>query len=716
MRNATFTIAARSAARASVRAATWAGLAWAGLSACGSPPENQPPPDPGCALETPAEKTPGYPFDPKLFRDQVWPVLAGSCMGSGCHSGPNGIGNFSVWAVSDDQCDFVNTFEQVAAQTDLDNRPENSRVYLAVAGSKPGHVSLQSKPAELQVLLDYARDAFDRKQKDNPTRPGVSFDLAHYQTEIDPLFAKNGCLIGGCHDPDGNGGGFSLAVGPALDSDEMEANFDQVVLRTETGQGKAGASLSEIYVRTQNVHYNASFAPADAAKLLDWISAAIPDTGEVPKCTDSARFNLGVFNAEIMPILDGRLDLEDRGGGVGPGCTRCHAARTGPGQLHLVEGAPAAENLERFACFVNLDNPSASLILACPLDQSNCPAPNGHPGGDIFVGVQDLNYQRILSYLYAATANSPLDFAFYVRKIDPLLNDPNSVQDGALRLSCSDTVACHGITRQGSEPPNFSNFGIFPESTDPQELVLNYASASNFTHFQQADQSALILYPTNEIANVDNPLGTGTRHPVTAFDLDDAETAVILEWAGGLRTTDAGFVRHWLVAGDYGASEVNDEVLLGEEDVRPSIFEDAGAAERFNLGLWDGFFSDADFIDLNDAEQGFFVAGGANRVVLAVAYLINTGANDIDAQITVTSPNDVELFVGDTSNLGVGGNVSLRAKLPAFAPDVELTRVLVKVFQAPGEDQFGFTLQVTDERNNILGNQLLIKLSPEGSI
>jgi hypothetical protein len=698
--------------------AAWAALAAGaglGLSACN--PETTPPPGPPCVLDTPAEKTPGYPFDPKMFREQVWPIVAESCSGGSCHNGPSGAAGFSVWAVSADECDFVNTFKQVAAQTDLVNRAENSRVYAAVAGTKPGHFSLKDRP-ELQVVLAYVKDAFDRKQKDTPTTPGVSFDLAKYQTDIDPLFGRNGCLSSNCHDPGSKAGGFFLAVNPALDSDGMEANFKTIVGRTEVTKGQAGAALSEIYVRTQGVHVGARFAPEDATKLLDWIRAAIPPTGEVPTCTDSARFNLPVFEAEIMPILDGRLDLEDRGGGTVTGCTRpgCHGEDRGAGKLYLEAGAPAAENLERFACFVNLGNPSASHILACPLGRSNCPVTTGHPGGDIFEGVQDLNYQRILSYLYAASPNSPLDFAFYVRKIDPLFNDPNSVQDGALNLTCADTGACHGIRLEGAEPPNFSDFGVFPETTDPRELLLNYAASSNFTHFQRADQSALLLYPTNEIANLENPLATGNRHPVTAFDIDDPEAQTIIEWAGGLRASADGFVRHWLVAGDFPASDVDSERIPGEEALRPAIFDDANAPERFNNGAWDGFFSAGDFIDLNDPLQGFFIEGGQDRVVYAVAYLINTSARDIDAQIEVNSPNDIEVFVDDVNNLGLGGQAAVRAKLPAYAADVALTRVMIKVFQAPGEAQFGFDVQITDENGNFLGDQLLIKLSPEGSI
>ncbi len=703
-----------------------AGAAWAaglGLGGCGQEPEPPPPPPPaGCVLDAPAEKSPGYPFNPQVFRNEVWPVLAGSCLGSGCHGGPSGAGQFSVWSVSEDQCDFVNTFNQVAAKTDLLNQAANSRVYVAVSGSKPGHVSLSSKPDDLQIILDYVTDAYETKQRDNGTK--VVFDLARYQSEVDPLFEKNGCLNAGCHDPGARAGGFFLEIAPALDSDAMEANYDEVVKRIEVNSGKAGARLSVIYARTQKIHVNAGFAAGDAETLLAWIEDGLPEGPKPPAtCTDAGRFNVGVFGAEIMPVLEGSVDLNDRDGGVSTGCTRsaCHGAQRGPGTLFLDAAAAPAENLERFACFVNLDNPSASAILACPLGLQSCPIGDGHPGGDIFSGVTDLNYQRILSYLYAATSNSPLDFAFYARKIDPLFNDEDSVQDGALGLTCASTQGCHGVVSATQPPPNRSNFPIIAESFEEADLRLNYAAASNFTHFQQADQSALILYPTNEIANVDNPLGTGLPHPVEAFALGDEEALLILEWAGGLRATADGFLRHWLVAGDFTATNVTDEPIANEGALAPEIFDEAGASRRFNNGLWDGFFSAADFIDLNDPIQGFFVQGGQDRIVYAVAYVTNTTTRDINALFAVSSPNDVEITVGNGSgSIGRNGaGATATASLPAYAVNDtdRYTRIVIKVFQRPGDAQFGFDLKITDDDGDALQrHDLLFKLSPDGSI
>lgn len=697
--------------RITLTIAVVAGLA--GGPACDQPPQPPQTSPEECVLESEVEKTPGYPFDPKAFREQVWPVLAGSCMGAGCHDAPNGAGGFDMWAVSDDECEFASAFNAVYDHTDLRNDAKNSRVYAAVDGSKPGHVTVGD--AELEVILDYVTKAFT-----GPVGPPSTYTLESYQTEIDPLFTKSGC-VSGCHDPEAALGGFVLYEQPAPGSDEMQANFDAVVSRIEVQSGKEGADLSRIYTRSIDSHLGVRMSAEDAEALLSWIRSGLIGTEPPPVCSDAGRFNLGVFEDEIMPILDGRLDLEDRGGSVATGCARdtCHGQARGPGKLFLDRKAPAAENLERFACFVDLENPSASYVLACPLGLKSCPVVTGHPGGDIFAGVQDRNYQRILSYLLAATASSPLDFAFYARRIDPIFNDRGAVQNGATGRTCADTTGCHGALVAGQPPSNLSNFGIIPEAGGSElDLVTNFASAANFTHFPDPGQSALFLYPTNEVANRDNPLATGLQHlGGKAFEVDDPEAEAILEWAGGLRTTDQGFQRNWLVAGDFPATEVTREAIVGEDVLQPKIFDDAGAPLAFNRGEWNGFFSAEDFIDLGDPDQGFLVENGQNRIVYAVAYVINSRSTDTDALITVTSPNDVEVFAGASRSLGLGGQVAtVLTRLPSYASSRELTRIMVKVFQRPGDAQFGFDLRITDEDGNVLADELIIKLAPEGGI
>lgn len=125
-----------------------------------------------------------------------------------------------------------------------------------------------------------------------------------------------------------------------------------------------------------------------------------PDAPEPPPaCADVNQFDLGVFEAEIMPILDGTVNLDDPGA-AGVGCTRleCHGRDRGPDALFLRASDTAADNLSRFVCFVDLDEPAASQILLCPLIDPGCSvAP--HPGAPVFTGEDDLGYQRVLQYI-----------------------------------------------------------------------------------------------------------------------------------------------------------------------------------------------------------------------------------------------------------------------------------------------------------------------------
>ena len=125
-----------------------------------------------------------------------------------------------------------------------------------------------------------------------------------------------------------------------------------------------------------------------------------PDASAPPAaCADIDQFDLDVFANEIMPILTGDVDLNTPGA-VYTGCTReaCHGLDRGPGTLFLDGTDTAANNLSRFVCFVDLDDPPASQILVCPLGDDGCTI-DPHPGADLFSGVDDLNYQRLLSYV-----------------------------------------------------------------------------------------------------------------------------------------------------------------------------------------------------------------------------------------------------------------------------------------------------------------------------
>lgn len=133
-----------------------------------------------------------------------------------------------------------------------------------------------------------------------------------------------------------------------------------------------------------------------------------PDDPGSPISCAVDQFDLVVFADEIMPVLTGDVDLNNPGAGYS-GCTRepCHGSNRGPGALFLDVSDTDANNLSRFACFVNLDDPPASQVLVCPLGEAGCRV-YPHPGADLFSGVEDLNYQRLLSYLMDSAAAATL--------------------------------------------------------------------------------------------------------------------------------------------------------------------------------------------------------------------------------------------------------------------------------------------------------------------
>ncbi|WP_428261987.1 hypothetical protein [Haliangium sp.] len=707
---------------------TFAALAPLTWLACGSVPERAPDASvaPICPLEAEIEARPGFPFEPQVFRTQVWPVLSDSCALSGCHLQPEGAGGFTLWPVSTAPCDFAHSFNAVYDKSDFRNDPKNSRVYASVTGSNPAHPALADSP-DLDIILDYVSAAYQAYiDRFGPSDPTELFDFDVFQTQVQPVFDEAGCIVAGCHAPETAAGGFSLYPAPTAGSAEMEQNFATIVSLVDFSSGQNGAVLSRVYVRASDLHRGVRLGDDSLATLLSWIQAGLPPGDEAPGpgCADPLSFDLGVFRDEIMPVLRGDIDLNDPGSGRNTtGCTRgpCHGTDRGPNTLYLPEDAGDEDNLRSFACYVDAGNPSRSQILACPLNASGC-AVSPHPGEDIFSGVKDRNYQRLLAYLYAsASAATPLDFAFFVRRVNPLFDSRDTIADGERDITCASTNGCHGTLIPGQPPANFSNFGLLADSTLEQDLTLNFISAANFTYFPDPDQSSLLLYPTNEIANLENPLATGLPHPGgTAFATTDPEADIIRTWAGGLRPDDEGFQRFWLVAGDFPTASLTDAPIPDEATITPRIFDASGQTVSFNAGKWDGYFSDSRFIDLNDPAQGFHRDTSLDRITYALAYLINTSSRDIDTLFTVSSPNDVEVLVDDQRSIGLGGNgVTVRRIVPSYASSRQLVRIMVKVFQHSGDDQYGFELQLTDAGGTPLtaqGRELVIKLGPEGGI
>ena len=132
----------------------------------------------------------------------------------------------------------------------------------------------------------------------------------------------------------------------------------------------------------------------------------------------------------------------------------------------------------------------------------------------------------IIAMHAAKTAATPLDFAFFTRRINPIFSDPSAIAGGAQNRVCAD---CHGVAVVGQSAPNGSNFPMIGNASDKARLGFNFSSAANFVNVIRPEGSSLFLYPTNEIANLDNPFATGLPHPGgQAFAIDSQQARDIL--------------------------------------------------------------------------------------------------------------------------------------------------------------------------------------------
>jgi hypothetical protein len=703
-------------------------------TACvGTPPSTGDEPntgDPECQLDAEGERSPGYPYDLELFASEVLPAITGSCATAGCHAAPAGQGNFTLWATAaPGNCDYAKTFNSIANRVDL-SKPQNSSLLASINGANAAHpLKYVAGDPVLDTLTAYVSDASQRYLSDggggDTAPPGASpFDYAVFQNQIQPILDTSGgvgCATSGCH---GTGAGtFTLAPTPQPNSPEMEANFLAVTGRANLGD----APKSVIYLQATTAHGGGGstvVSDQEAATLLAWIQAAVEAAGDsgddANNCPPIDRFNLGVFRDEIMPILSGELDLNGNGAGGGTGCTAgpCHGTVRGPGTLSLDLAASPEDNLQNFACFVNLTTPAASEILACPLNQPGCRR-YPHPGQAVFGGADDLNYQRLLAYLYGSRLDAtPLDYAFFVRQINPIFSDPQAVAVGVDGRTCADS-ACHGVALAGQAAPNGSNFPIIASASDDARLSLNYVASASFVNFLDPDASSLFLYPTNEIANVaDHPLATGLPHPGGAsFAVDSSQARAILTWAAGLRPDADGFQRNWLVAGDFAATQLSDLTVVNEAGVQPSIFDPSGGS--FNAGQWDGLFAGDPLVDLNAA---FPRPQGSSRVAYAVAYLVNLTPLELQVQLQLDTDNPARVYVGNAlaAQDDDGGGTSAIVTLPPYyGPDRVAVRVLIKLLQRPGDPDLAFSARLTDLLGTPLTDttgEVVITLAPNGGI
>ena len=683
--------------------------------------------NPACQLDSKGEKSPGYPYDVAKFGTDVMPVLAKSCGTLGCHASPQGNGGFIVWAnAKPGDCDFGKTFNSTAAKVDLVT-PSNSRLTAVLTGGSQTHpLRYNANQPELVTLQTFITAAAAQFAKDGgpvTPPPGPSpFNLQTYTTVIEPMLQT--CIGSGCHGAPG-ANGFTLAPGAAAGSAQLTDNFKAVTSRANLDT----PANSLIYIQATVKHASGASRTVDATQaqaLLAWIEDAKKNNTSQPPggsngCAPVDKFNIGVFRTEVLPILSGAVDLNQPDGqGRGPGCmsTQCHGIDRGPGKLSLVASAEPAVQLQNFACFVNLNSPSASVILQCPLNLFGCPL--DHPGQDVLGGNDDFNYQKLLAFVYGAKANvSPLDFAFFVRNINPIFNDLNAVEGGAQGRTCSDTQSCHGVSIAGQVPPNGSDFPIIPAASGLDRLTFNFVSATGFSNFLTPSGSSLFLYPTNLVADrAASPFATGLSHPGGSdFAVDSNEAKLILKWSGGLRPDGQGFNPNWLVQGDFPATLITDQTLIDETTVEPAIFDRGGGF--FNRGEWDGTFSANNLVDLNAV---FPRAQNSGRVAYAVAYIVNTVPRQIQAQMSIVTNNPVRIYVDGAlvgQNDQSGGNTAFLSLKAAGTPNTKATRVLIKLLQRANDAQFAFTAQFRDQFGTLLTDvtrELVFTLGSNGGI
>jgi len=676
---------------------------------------------PECQLDSKSEQSPGYPFDVDKFATEVMPVIGKSCAAAGCHAPPTGNAGFTVWAAAKPgDCDFGKTFNSVVAKIDLAT-PNNSRFTAVISGGSATHpFTFQPTATELATLRSFVETASARYAADGGGQtppPGPSpFNYTVYQSTIQPMLER--CTGAACHG--GGQGGFTLKAMAA--GTDMQANFIAVTSRANL----VSPAASVIYTRATVQHASGTSKTVDstqAAALIAWIEDAKKNAGDNlnPTCAPLDKFNAGVFASELLPILSGDLDLNSSDGQArGAGCrsTACHGIDRGPGKLSLPVTADSGTLLQNFACFVNLASPASSEILVCPLNNPGCRR-YPHPGQDVLGGANDFNYQRMLAYLYGAkAATSPLDFAFFARRINPIFNDPNAVEGGAQGRSCADATGCHGVSVAGQTPPNGSDFPMIANASGLDRMTFNFVSATGFVNFLNPRGSSLFMYPTNEIANrTGNPFATGIPHPGgTDFAPDSVEARTILQWAAGLRPDANGFLRNWLVVGDFPAAQIIDQTLVAETTVAPKIFDAGGGA--FNRGEWDGLFADGQEIDLNTA---FPRSATSGRVAYATSYMINTVPRQLRVQLTVTTTNPVRVYVDGllvAQNID-GGGTSAFITLAAPGKETKPTRVMIKLLQRAGDPRFAFSARLRDELGTVLSDstrELVFTLGPNGGI
>jgi hypothetical protein len=541
------------------------------------------------------------------------------------------------------------------------------------------------------------------------------FDFATFVADVQPALDSaegKGCTAAACHAA--GAGNFTLHARPPANGPQARANFEAAVKRVKIDEPEASDLLRRGAEPRHGAGQSVVYTAEQRAKILSWIQRAKGNPGPVAAgCTPATSFNVGVFRSEILPILLGDVDLNRPGVPASTGCAKsvCHGQER-PGALHLSRALSVEDNLRNFACHVDIASPSSSQVVACPLNEPRCKKP--HPGGPVWFGAGDHNYQRVLSWIYAAKgASSPLDFAFFVRHVQPLFDD-NTL--GAAPKACSSAAGCHGVSRAGELPPNRSNLPLLVNPATKTAYTANFDAAKTFVGHLAAEGSPLYLHPTNEIARpaVPGSYARGVPHGGgTVIASDSAQARAILTWARGLRVEAAGGEPYWLTAGPYaGLAAVADPTALDERNVKPTIFDTApGAAAG---ATWDLLVSPPGAT--LDLAPRFPTIAGAATAVYAAAYVLNTSTSDRALAVSLTTPNAAIVWAGATQIAASNGGPEATGVVTAAAK--ASTRILVKLLRRPTDEAFAMTVRIRNASGSPLADDgvVLIKLDPSGGL
>ena len=453
--------------------------------------------------------------------------------------------------------------------------------------------------------------------------------------------------------------------------------------------------------------------------ISNWIedargNASVPPGG----CASPVNYNLDVFRTEIQPILFGHIDYNNlQETNVTSGClgNGCHEADRFGGALVIKRENSAQDNLRALTCFINETNPTLSEVFLCAIGSSECSSSN-HPGGQLWQGSTDANYQRLMQYITTSSQpTTPIDFSYFAALINPILTSSGLAANGG----CAN-LQCHGFA--GEQFSGTSNFKLFQNETNLELIEHNFRAAAAFTNFLVPEASSLFLYPTDEISNVDNIQAVGVTHS-RLFESTSVPAENIRRWAGGLRLEPGGGLTDWLVVGTFRTSDLLDNTVVNEATVAPGFGDRVLGADAQN-GNWTVRPAERDFRAVN--LDSVFEEATASRTAYAVSYLLNLSEQTISARLNITTNVDMHIYVNGllSTEMIVGTSSSADGvavlSLPPFSTTRQTTKVLLKMFQNTGagqEDmQFSAILQEADSSiplDNFDG-RVVIKLGPEG--